>query len=379
MVSRPLLASAVKLTYCHPSLIRWYLQGRVRMRGIRRDQLLTDGSCARPLGITLKPTFACNLRCAMCTFVANGAVRSNPRDSLPLEVWTGLIDDVASWKPYIWFTGGEPTVYPQIVPLIDHIKRRGLFCGMTSNGTTLARHAEDLVRAGLDLLVVSIDGRGETHNRVRGNPRAFDRACAGVQAVKRAGRLLRRRNPAVVINCSLTPDNYTKTADMMEVAAELGAAGLNYQHLWMMTRGMVAEHNAHWGDEHYVDPQVWAGDDQSGMDPERVWEVVSAIKRSSSKVPVLFHPDLSQEEIAVYYSRPEQFVRRGHAVCAWANTDVLPNGDVSPCFDMVCGNITDASFTEIWNNETFRRHRQRLGVNGDFPICARCCAYWRRD
>lgn len=72
-------------------------------------------------------------------------------------------------------------------------------------------------------------------------------------------------------------------------------------------------------------------------------------------------------------------MHRKPAACAWLNTDILPNGDVSPCFDVVCGNILQGRFTDIWNNWSFREHRNRLSVEGDFPICARCCAYWRRD
>ena len=37
---------------------------------------------------------------------------------------------------------------------------------------------------------------------------------------------------------------------------------------------------------------------------------------------------------------------------------VQANGDVSPCFDVICGNILKDQFTDIWNNFAFRDHRR---------------------
>ena len=65
--------------------------------------------------------------------------------------------------------------------------------------------------------------------------------------------------------------------------------------------------------------------------------------------------------------------------CAWLQTAIFPNGDVSPCFNVVVGNIREQPFMDIWNGEKFRAHRMRLAQNGPYSICARCCAYHRYD
>ncbi len=363
----------------HPHLALGYVRSRLRLRQVLEEQRRGDGWSARPLGITLKPVLSCNLRCAMCSFVANKAVDSSPHDSLPLDVWTRLVDEVAHWRPYLWLTGGEPTLYPAVLPLIRHVKSRGLLCGMTTNGVTLEALAEAIVQARLDILVVSLDGPGDVHDRVRGKPGAFDRARRGIEALRRAQDNDRRRRPVVVINCSLSSGNYNRAHEMVALADDLGVAALHVQHLWMLTEEMVAAHNVRWGAEHYVSPDMWAMSRDHGMDPECVAETVQRLARTRTSVPILYQPDLARAEIELYYAAPSTFVRRRPAVCAWVNTDVLPNGDVSPCYDVVCGNIRRDSFTDIWNNAAFRRHRQRLSKEGDFPICARCCAYWRRE
>ncbi len=372
-------ATGARMLFNHPDLVRWYLRNKLRVRGLLREQQHADGVSRYPLGITFKPTFSCNLRCKMCSFVANGAVFTNPKDSLPLEVWKSVVDDVRRWRPYIWFTGGEPTLYPHFVPLVRYIKEQGLMAGVTTNGTTLRQKAAEIMEAPMDLMVVSIDGKGSIHNGVRGHERAYDRTIEGVLEIQQLKKRLGSRKPAIIVNCAMTPDNYEYITDMVEVAEMLGADALNFQHLWQLTSGMVERHNQKWGAYHCVSYDDCGGMEPKPMDAENVIRVVHEVKRMDARIPVLFHPEITDDEIRTYYNEPEVFVRRRPAACAWLNTDILPNGDVSPCFDMVCGNITEERFSDIWNGFAFREHRKRLSAEGDFPICARCCAYWRRD
>ncbi len=382
--------AAARMVFNHPDLVGWYFRNKVRVASLPIEQHSGEGRSRLPLGITFKPTLSCNLRCRMCSFVASGAVLTNPKDSLPFEAWKAVVDDVAPWRPYIWFTGGEPTLYPSFVPLVHHIKSRRMMTGVTTNGTTLLNKAEEILEAPMDMMVVSIDGKGDIHNNVRQPDRAlsvaegtgktvYERATNGILLLQELKKRKGLKHPAVVINCALTPDNYEHAADMIEVAESLGAVALNYQHLWMFTEAMVNAHNARWGAEHCVSYEDSGGMEPKPMHVERVIEVVRGIQRMPKRIPVVFHPELTDDEIRLYYNEPETFVRRKPAACAWLNTDVLPNGDVSPCFDVICGNILEKPFTEIWNDFAFRAHRNRLSVDGDFPICARCCAYWRRD
>jgi MoaA/NifB/PqqE/SkfB family radical SAM enzyme len=375
------IKSGSQMLFNHPDLVKWYMRNKVRTSGLAIEQYSMGGESKYPLGITFKPTLSCNLRCKMCSFVTNGAVFTNPKDSLPLETWKQVVDDVAPWKPYIWFTGGEPTLYPHFVPLVHYIKSKGMLAGVTTNGTTLKRRAEEILQSPMDMMVISIDGKGGIHNNVRGHEKAYERTTEGVLQLQELKKQKGIKKPAVIINCALTPDNYEYAADMVGVATMLGAEALNFQHLWQLTESMVHSHNAKWEQWHKVSYDDCGGSEPKPMDVEDVIRVVHEVKKQakSAPFPVLFHPDIPDDEIRIYYNEPDRFVHRKPAACAWLNTDILPNGDVSPCFDVVCGNVTQDRFTNIWNNFAFKAHRQRLSEEGDFPICARCCAYWRRD
>ena len=52
------------------------------------------------------------------------------------------------------------------------------------------------------------------------------------------------------------------------------------------------------------------------------------------------------------------------------------NGDLSPCrdyHDYVVGNLKEATITELWNSEAYRRFRRSLAEDGLMPVCSRCC------
>ena len=336
-----------------------------------------------PRGITIKPTLACNLRCKMCGFVTSGHVFDDPKDSLPLESWESLVDDIAPHQPYVTLTGGEPLLYPQISELIGCIKRRGMIVTVTTNGSALAKRAPEFIDHAPDALIVSLDGPSNVHNDVRGAARSFELAVEGIRAVQALRKERRQKNPFLIVNCSVTAYNYRHVEDMVDIAHELRVDALNYQHQWALTHKMAEAHNRRYGDVHPIAIEEIGDIDLPPVDPNEVTEIVRRIRRrsavSNGSTYITFHPDIKGDDIQRWYTDPHTWVWRRPAACAWLNTDILPNGDVEPCPGVICGNITQERFTDIWNNDAFRSHRMRLAEARDFPICVRCCAFFRRD
>ena len=97
-----------------------------------------------------------------------------------------LLDEIAEWQPIVSLFGGEPLLYPDILPLIREIKKRGLTCTIITNGGRLEALADELVESGIDSIAVSIDGPPERHDQTRGQAGSFEKAAAGVRAIARA-------------------------------------------------------------------------------------------------------------------------------------------------------------------------------------------------
>jgi MoaA/NifB/PqqE/SkfB family radical SAM enzyme len=374
--TRHTLRAGFKIAAEQPALILWALQNRLRTTLLPLERLTGDGRSLPPRFVTLKPTLRCNLRCEFCRFVANGDVFGK-RDWLEIDDWKRIVDEIAPYHPYVCLTGGEPTLFPQIAELVAHIRSHRLTCVLTTNGTMLAQRAEALMQVPPDVVILSLDGPREVHDAVRKAEGTYDRALAGARKLDalRQGRSA----PYLVVNTAITGHTYESALGMVRVAREFGAFALNFQHFWFLTQPMVQAHNARWGDCFPLDYDRVGGTATEGIDTDRLYDAIQRLKREEFGLPILFYPELDRAAMRLYYAEPETFTHRAAPSCAWISTDILPNGDVSPCFELVCGNVLQQPFAEIWNSPSFRDHRRRLTEHGPYPVCARCCAYFRSD
>ena len=362
------------------TFIPWYWHNRVRALALPWEQNVwgrQDGRSQNPRFITIKPTFRCNLRCGFCRYVANGQVFGKADYFLDDE-WMQLIDDVAPIKPYIAITGGEPLLYPRIGELLKRIAFHDLRATMVTNGTLLERKAEEIMEAPPMSLQISIDGGKETHDALRRVSGTFEKAQKGIAKLLELKKERKSQFPFVVINSVITSENYHKMPEMAKVAHELGADVINFQHFWFMTPGMLEDHNRYWADCFPMDQDETGTVATTDVNTEELWQIMKETE-ANSPLPVGFYPELSRTELDTYYNVPEEMVRPRVPGCAWLQTAIFPNGDVSPCFGHVVGNIRDQRFSDIWNGEAFRAHRMRLSEHGSYPVCARCCAYYRYD
>jgi len=112
---------------------------------------LTD--TAHPLLVQIIPIRRCNIDCGYC----------NEYDTVSPPVATDImrrrIDHLAGLgTSVVAFSGGEPMLHPDLDDLIRHIRGRGMMAGLITNGYFLVpKRIQDLNRAGLDFLQISID------------------------------------------------------------------------------------------------------------------------------------------------------------------------------------------------------------------------------
>lgn len=128
----------------------------------------------------------CNLRCVHCYSHSKDVEYSG---ELTTEQGKRLIDDLAGFgAPVILFSGGEPTMRPDLSELALHAVSRGMRAVISTNGTLIDDEmAARFKEIGLSYVGVSLDGLRETNDGFRGVPGAFDRALAGIAACKRHG------------------------------------------------------------------------------------------------------------------------------------------------------------------------------------------------
>ena len=126
---------------------------------------ITDsfGRTFKTLRISLTNT--CNLACTYCVdpTKTNNTTDSNDKNKqkpLSNEQYIEIVKVLHNTLEFdtIRLTGGEPTLYKQLVPLIKGISDLGISeIKMTSNGSLLANKARDLSNAGLTGINISLD------------------------------------------------------------------------------------------------------------------------------------------------------------------------------------------------------------------------------
>jgi len=161
-----------------------------------------------------KLLYRCNLECKMCPFW-----RREDEELLRLPDEIRVMDALArAGVSFLGFEGGEPLLRPDLPEILEAAHER-FHTSLVTNGWLLEHRLPELADH-LDLLFVSLDGIGETHDRLRGIPRSFERAVKGMRAA--------REEVPTVISHTVTRDNLDHAERIVELAKEL-EVGLTVQ------------------------------------------------------------------------------------------------------------------------------------------------------
>lgn len=129
----------------------------------------------RALNCLWELTYRCNARCAFCDYWRHPSSAGAELSALQIE--EGLRKVRAAGCRLVNFTGGEPTLRPDLPEIVNAAARQGLWTSMVTNGSLLTRQNVKALRsAGLCNLLVSLDSTIATeHNEHRGVPHLFEK------------------------------------------------------------------------------------------------------------------------------------------------------------------------------------------------------------
>lgn len=131
-------------------------------------------------------TLRCNLSCLHC---GSDCRVSALQPDMPVADFLRVIDEITPYvepnKVMITFSGGEPLMRKDLEACGIELYRRGFPWGTVTNGMLLTRKRFDSLRAaGMHSMTISLDGFEEAHNWMRGHPRSFANAIAGIRLLK---------------------------------------------------------------------------------------------------------------------------------------------------------------------------------------------------
>ena len=153
----------------------------------------------RPEGMTFELTYGCNLRCVHCY---NPTHRALPHELTTSEICS-LLNQIADLGVLtVTFTGGEPSVRPDIGDILHYARRQGLMIHLMTNATRITPSFTNLLHeVGASQINVSIYGATEAvYERMTAVPGSYRQFRQGLLHLAAAALPVVVRMPVTTIN-----------------------------------------------------------------------------------------------------------------------------------------------------------------------------------
>ena len=134
------------------------------------EQYLPGKLLFNPEWIVLGVNNICNLHCKMCdvgtknqeTNFSVNLVGTRPLN-MPLDLIKKIYDQCEKNFPKIKIGYGftEQLIYPHLIESLEYAQSKRLFTSITTNALNLRQKADDLVKAGVGEIFISLDGLEE--------------------------------------------------------------------------------------------------------------------------------------------------------------------------------------------------------------------------
>ncbi len=345
-----------------------------------------EGRSGYPEALTLFLTHRCNLHCQMCGQWGEGGVTKTQgqeyiRQELSFDELSAVIDNVSAFRPSVTLFGGEPFLHRDCLRLIRYIKQKNMHCLVITNGSLIENIAEEIVNSGLDELNVSLDGKEELHDRIRGMPGLFEKIVSGLKKVNYFKDQRNKEKPLINLQCTINQQNYKYLEQMTEVALEIKADALTFHNL-IFLEPEILDKQKQYDTLLNCSSADWKGFIfEPGIEPGVLYEKMREISSGKYSFTIDFYPNFSCKQLKRYYQEPCYTPSEPGTRCLspWLVAYIFPDGEVRPClnFSYSFGNIKEGKFTEAWNSRKAIDYRRLLKEKKIFPVCIRCTELYR--
>ena len=298
----------------------------------------------RPVTIAILLTELCNARCVHCDIWKNRGREDSPTP----EQWKTFLGDLRKWlgPVQVTFTGGEALLRPFALDVVAHACSIGLFVEHLTHGYWDDQSKiERLALSNPWRVTVSLDGVGETHTRIRGRDKFFEKTSTTVNTLLRV-RKEKASDFAILLKTVVMEHNLDGIADVARYAKEKGV------EVWYQP--IEQNYNTPEDPRWFEHSENWPKDSKKAV---AAVEQLIRMKREGFPIANSFH----QLEVMIpYFREPEKtlLVTRSHtaherrAPCAALTMlQVQANGDVVDCARCApVGNIRQAPIREIWKH-----------------------------
>jgi MoaA/NifB/PqqE/SkfB family radical SAM enzyme len=331
--------------------------------------------------IYIEPTNLCNLDCVTCMRNVWGEAPGKMSDETFEQIFVTL--QRMSPLPTVFFGGyGEPLIHHRLVEWVKRIKALGARVELITNGLLLTEERSlEFIRAGLDVLWVSVDGSTpESYADVRlgsSLPKVVENLKT-LRRIRYKATDIDNTKPQLGIAFVAMKSNIGDLPDVLRLGISVGAKQFSISNVLAHT------------------PEL-----QEQVLYRRT--VQNAVTRQSTSVPVVNLPrmdwdTLTKEILADLFARRYRLELAGHEInravdsCPFieqGSTAIRWDGSVCPCLPLLhtnenyfenrlrrtqayaIGNIHERNLLDLWNDKGYASLRERI-QRFDFSPCTFC-------
>ncbi len=172
-----------------------------------------------PLLVDIELSSLCNLTCAMCYTITDEFKKQVNTTRMDWELYKKIIDEIGGKVTAIRLSlRGEATLHTKFIEAIKYAKDHGIkeVSMLTHGGKLTLPYFKKMAAAGMDWITVSVDGVGETYERVR-KPLKFDDLLSKLTDIKKYKEEHKLKRPTIKVQgiwpaiAESSPDVYYDT------------------------------------------------------------------------------------------------------------------------------------------------------------------------
>lgn len=322
-----------------------------------------------PFQIVWNITKACNMRCVHCY---EDAGKRGKNELTADKIINGLNQMSETGVTSIAFSGGEPSIHPNILDFIKYTENSGMCAAMATNGYTLAdkNRSKEFIDAGLEFVQISLDGKdSKTHDSFRRVDGAWEKAVSAVENFVDAGIF-------VEVATTVTEHNKNEVPEMIDFVKDLGANWFMLYNFIPTGKGSeIMDMDLSPKDRYELLKTAYAENDGE-------MQILSTAPQYAAVAESLFSEDSAM--IPTHFYNPEytnpalmqlaEFI--GGCGAGRFYMSIEPNGDMYPCVffphkeDVKLGSLLENNFEEIWaNNNVLNVLRDKEILKGQCGEC----------
>jgi MoaA/NifB/PqqE/SkfB family radical SAM enzyme len=318
--------------------------------------------------VQIEPVGQCNLACRMCPVVFRA---EKPPAFMKFDAFCRLIDEFSGLKELHLQGLGEPLLHPRFFDMVGYAAQRGIEVSTNTNLTALSeRRAEDCVRSGLARMHVSLDAaEAEAYEYIRVGAR-FNKVLRNLGWLTETKARLHAARPEIRLVAVAMRRNLEQLPALVRLADRYGVRSLSVQHLAhdFSEASLPAKYRPM---REFVDRETLATED-----PARVQRWFDEARAVAAALGVELRLPNSNPQ-------PRRAGAKGRERCdwPWRGSYVAYSGEAMPCCMVATpdrvnfGSMTRDGAAAIWNNDAYRRFRERLDSDDPPDICRGCAVY----